>query len=287
MNFLKTNIEPINANPWSEISSFKKVGEGTTANVFKVLNSSGQIFALKEFKINLPLIDILEEYSKTVLSENKNVASSYALYHFNNQYSILLEYLDMTLFKFINDWERDNENLIGYIIKQILIGVEFIHRNYSIHRDLKADNILVNRRGEVKVADFGLCAQLYRDRDERDTVAGSPLWSAPEIIKGKKYTSKCDIWSIGMICFELIDGVPVYSDCKNYFELSMKIDRDPEPRIPDTWSSCFQEFVGFCLKKDPELRMTAAELLKTDFMNGVDDDSGKELLASLIQMRLE
>jgi serine/threonine protein kinase len=284
---LKKNIEPIKANPWSEFTKVEKIGEGSTANVFKVANSSGQVFALKEIKVNSQMMMVFEEYNKTVLCENENVIKSFALYLFNSQYSILLEYMEMTLFNLIDTWERDDENIMAYILKQILKGLEFIHNGYSIHRDLKADNILINHLGEVKISDFGLCAQLFRDKDQRETFAGSPLWTAPEILKAQKYTSKCDIWSVGMICFELISGVPAYSDCKNMIELSLRIDKEPEPRIPETWSKSFQEFVSFCLKYEPNDRLSASELLNTKFMKRVNEVSAKDRLASLVQRKLE
>ena len=237
--------------------------------------------------MNIQTLDIYAEYSRTVLCENTNIIKSFALYRFNSKYSILLEYMDMTLFNLIDTWEKNDENLMGYIIKQILKGLEYIHNSYTIHRDLKTGNILINHLGEVKISDFGLCAQLFRDRDERETMAGSPLWTAPEVLKGKKYSSKCDVWSMGMICFELIDGVPAFSDSVNMFDLSMKVSKGSEPRIPETWSQDFQDFVASCLKFDPDERLSAAELLNTNFVKKVNELSAKDKLGLLVQRKLE
>ena len=90
-----------------------------------------------------------------------------------------------------------------------------------------------------------------------------------------------------MICFELIDGVPAFSDSVNMFDLSMKVSKGSEPRIPETWSQDFQDFVASCLKFDPDERLSAAELLNTNFVKKVNELSAKDKLGLLVQRKLE
>jgi serine/threonine protein kinase len=202
-------------------------------------------------------------------------------------HSLLQEYMDMTLLQFLQNWQRDNETIMAYIILQIVKGIQFIHSLFVIHRDLKAENIYVNFQGDVKIGDFGLSAQLCREKDERETVAGSPLWNSPEIINGRKYKCSCDIWSLGIICFEVISAVTPYSNCKNFVELAAKINKGPEPRIPENFSQDFQEFVRLCLQNDPGRRASAGDLLSTNFLRRVDEVSVKEEFAELVKAQIQ
>lgn len=98
------------------------------------------------------------------------------------------------------------EDVIAYILHQILIGLVALHSKRQIHRDLKSDNLLFNYEGEIKLADFGFAIQLTKDRLNRKSIVGTPAWMAPELIKKEDYDEKVDIWSLGMVAFELFEG---------------------------------------------------------------------------------
>ena len=85
-------------------------------------------------------------------------------------------------------------------------GVETLHKKKRFHRDLKSDNILLSKNGNVKIADFGFAAQLTREKERRNTLVGTPCWMAPEVVRKNDYTEKVDIWSIGVIMLELLNG---------------------------------------------------------------------------------
>ena len=95
--------------------------------------------------------------------------------------------------------EKIPEDIIAYILKEILIGLGALHCRRQMHRDLKSDNILINSSGEVKIADFGFAIQLTKERDNRVSLVGTPAWMAPELIQKQKYDESVDIWSLGMV----------------------------------------------------------------------------------------
>lgn len=252
--------------------------------MYQVCNrESGNLFALKE--ICLATSDresIIEEFAKSVLSPCQNVVTCYALYKFNDYYAILLELMDITLMDLFKFWVNRQEHLVAYILREVTKGLVYIHRNYNIHRDIKSENIFINNRGNVKIGDFGLSAQLTQERDYRETFAGSPLWTAPEILNMSRYNESIDIWSLGIVCFELAEGTTPYSESRNMVELRLNIERRAEPTISQRWSPHFQQFISFCLRKRPEDRRRATELLETEFLRNVNEVQAQHDLSELI-----
>ncbi|NXY13478.1 PAK3 kinase, partial [Atrichornis clamosus] len=100
------------------------------------------------------------------------------------------------------------EGLIAAISQECLKALDFLHSKKVIHRDVKSDNILLGLDGSVKLTDFGLCAQLTPERRRRSTMLGSPYWVAPEIVKRQEYDTQVDIWALGIVAIEMMDGEP-------------------------------------------------------------------------------
>ncbi|NWW74936.1 PAK3 kinase, partial [Climacteris rufus] len=100
------------------------------------------------------------------------------------------------------------EGLIAAISKECLKALNFLHSRNVIHRDVKSDNILLGMDGSVKLSDFGLCAQLTPERRRRCTVLGSPYWVAPEMVRMEEYDTQVDIWALGIVAIEMMEGEP-------------------------------------------------------------------------------
>lgn len=198
------------------------------------------------------------------------------------------------------------EEVIRCILKQALAGLNYLHVNGCIHRDIKSANLLVDDDGTVLLGDLGVAANLDDDessaaastadgmkvtnaiskgaapvarhpplsrrRGKRKSFVGTPCWMAPEVISQKHYDAKADIWSLGITAIELARGRAPHSRDPP-FKVLMKILQEASPTIDresgaHRYSKAFKEFVDSCLEKDPSKRPTAAELLGLPFFKG-------------------
>lgn len=152
----------------------------------------------------------------------------------------------------------------------VLKSLVFIHQNDLVDRDIKGRNILVDKEGNIKLCDFGICKTYHKD-NMKHIRGGSPYWMAPEILKKEEYDQTIDIWALGITCVELAENEPPY------FKLSPKevmkqIIKSPPTGLNDKskWSYEFNDFISCCLKEDRFKRPSAEELLKHDFITMVD-----------------
>ncbi|XP_064031996.1 serine/threonine-protein kinase PAK 3-like [Pogoniulus pusillus] len=159
------------------------------------------------------------------------------------------------------------EEQTAAICRECLQGLDFLHSNSIVHRDIKSYNILLGMDGAVKVADFGLCVQLTCEKSKMRECVGTPHWMAPEVVKREPYGPKVDIWSLGITAIEMAEGEPPYSH-EQYSRVGTLIATkgSPELQNPGQLSAELLDFLQHCLEVDVQRRWSAKELLEHPFV---------------------
>lgn len=269
------------------INMNKLVGEGASGSVVKVSCKSsngttgkttnegdddGPVVAIKKMllaeqpKLELILTEI--EVMKSLHHPNiVNYIESY-LTNFEQELWVVMEYLDGGSLTDICTETVLRVPQIAGICAKCVDALAFLHRRGIIHRDIKSDNVLLGLRGEVKLIDFGFCAQTA----ERKTMVGTPYWMAPEVVSKQPYSFKIDVWSLGILVIEMIDGVPPYLDESPVRALFLiSTNGTPKVKEEDRMTPGLKSFLDRCLVVKAEDRASSQELLSHDFLNEAED----------------
>ena len=211
------------------IFSRKKIGKGAFSVIYKGTHRlTKKIYAIKEISYeNLNKIKhtIKREFTVMKKLNHPNIIKLHEVFFDNdnkNVYLVLDYYERGDLCNFL-DGKPLKEKYAKKYMRQLASGLKYLHENNIIHRDLKLKNILVTNSNDIVISDFGFA----RDGDSNtmfDTLCGSPMYMAPEIMNHKVYDNKSDLWSVGVIMYELLFGTTPYH-AKNMIELMKKIKR--------------------------------------------------------------
>jgi len=198
--------------------TMKKIGEGTYGVVYKAKDRvTGEIIALKKIRLEAEDEGIpstaIREISLLKELQHPNIVRLYDVVHTEHKLTLVFEFLDQDLKKYLDvcDSGLDLPILKSFLF-QLLTGVAYCHHHRVLHRDLKPPNLLINREGQLKLADFGL-ARAFGIPVRSYTHEVVTLWyRAPDILMAsRRYSTPVDMWSIGCIFAEMVLGRPLFS----------------------------------------------------------------------------
>ncbi|MCJ8731690.1 hypothetical protein PDJAM_G00202370 [Pangasius djambal] len=263
-------------DPLEDYEVIQRIGSGTYGDVFKARNiKTSKMAAIKIVKLDPgdDITSIQQEITTMKECKHKNIVAYYGSYHRNTKLWICMEYCGGGSLQDIYHVTGPlKEKQIAYICRETLQGLNHLHKTGKIHRDIKGANILLTERGDVKLADFGVAAEISATAAKRKSFIGTPYWMAPEVAAVEKkggYNHLCDIWAVGITAIELAELQPPMFDLhpmKALMLMSKSSFQPPKLKDKAKWSAGFHSFVKMCLTKNPRKRPTAETLLQHSFV---------------------
>ncbi|CAJ1086507.1 mitogen-activated protein kinase kinase kinase kinase 2 isoform X2 [Xyrichtys novacula] len=263
-------------DPLDDYELIHRIGCGTYGDVFKARNiRTSELAAIKIVKLDPgdDITSIQQEITMMKECKHKNIVAYFGSYHRNTKLWICMEYCGGgSLQDMYHVTGPLKEKQIAYVCRETLQGLYHLHETGKMHRDIKGANILLTERGDVKLADFGVAAEISASVAKRKSFIGTPYWMAPEVAAVEKkggYNHLCDIWAVGITAIELAELQPPMFDLHPMRALMLmsKSNFQP-PRLKDKskWSAGFQSFVKMALIKSPRKRPSAETLLQHPFV---------------------
>mmetsp|Transcript_3705 Transcript_3705/g.11181 ORF Transcript_3705/g.11181 Transcript_3705/m.11181 type:complete len:499 (-) Transcript_3705:1772-3268(-) len=244
----------------------ERIGRGSFGEVWRGQDrQTGEVVAIKVIDLDQAedeIDDIVQEIKVMALCESAFVTQYYGSHVSGSQLYIIMEYVGGGSILDMMDAFPLTEPYIKTILHDVLRGLDYLHTEGKIHRDIKAANVLLAEDGAVKLADFGVAGQITATMSKCCTFVGTPFWMAPEVIQQQNYDCKADIWSLGITALEMCLGEPPHADVHPMKVLLLIPDMEPPQLQGGKWSAEFRDFVGCCLKRSAPERPTAQELLQ-------------------------
>eukprot|EP01119_Soliformovum_irregulare_P020581 TRINITY_DN668_c1_g1_i1.p1 TRINITY_DN668_c1_g1~~TRINITY_DN668_c1_g1_i1.p1 ORF type:complete len:2026 (-),score=563.43 TRINITY_DN668_c1_g1_i1:45-6122(-) len=250
------------------------IGQGSFGNVYKAIHlSSGEAYAVKEMRVvGNQLEEMMIETEILRQCKSPYIISYFGSFIRESNFLIIMEYCSVGSVRDVMELLRKplSEQQTVCIGNSVLHALAYLHGHRKIHRDIKTENILLNHKGEAKLADFGVSRTLGSTLSKRHTTIGTPYYIAPEVIERDSggYGNKADIWSLGITLLECVEMYPPHYEMDPMRALFL-IPTLPSPSLksPHIFSSRFNDFLNRCLIKDPDHRASANELLQHSLMS--------------------
>lgn len=277
------------SDPSDVFESIETIGKGNYGVVVKARNKeTGDIVAIKQTMLNemLDVESAIREIRVLQSCNHRNVVRYYGTYRTTSALWVVMEYCDGGSIDLVRKVLKHNlpESLIAYILHETLLGLQYMHSNHKIHRDIKGGNILFTSKGDVKLADFGVTAELNHTLSRRNSSWGTFLYMAPEVLVESDYDEKADMWSLGICTLEMAEGVLPFSRMKHYPLIEL-LTKKPPPTLQhkDRFSPQMNVFIRRLLTQDKHSRPSAATMLSDSFLLHRDYSALREELADLVK----
>ena len=262
------------------------VGRGSFGKVYRARRkATGKEDAVKVIPMNENegLEDVKREVSILKDCDSPHIVSYRGCYFTGTELWISMEFCGGGSVEQITSTTEEplREDQIARVCSEALKGLQYLHQHSKIHRDVKGGNILLTDSGQVKLADFGVSAQLATTLSQRNTFVGTTYWMAPEVILERQYDGRADIWSLGITAIEMAELAPPHHNLHPMRAL-FQIPKGPPPTLSKrgNWSTEFDDFVRACLVKDSNLRLQAWQALKLPFL---EQEGGTACLLEAIE----
>ncbi|KAI5778182.1 kinase-like domain-containing protein [Geopyxis carbonaria] len=255
-----------NADPTKLYRNLNKIGQGASGGVYTAYtNVSNKCVAIKQMNLEQqPKKDlIINEILVMKDSKHRNIVNFMDSFLHRGDLWVVMEYMEGGSLTDVVTFNIMSEGQIAAVCRETLQGLQHLHSKGVIHRDIKSDNILLSLDGNIKLTDFGFCAQINESMMKRTTMVGTPYWMAPEVVTRKEYGRKVDIWSLGIMAIEMIEGEPPYlteSPLRALYLIAT--NGTPDLKEPEILSRELKEFLALALEVSPDQRASAGELLQ-------------------------
>uniref|UniRef100_A0A3Q3WCZ8 non-specific serine/threonine protein kinase n=1 Tax=Mola mola TaxID=94237 RepID=A0A3Q3WCZ8_MOLML len=265
---LQMVVDP--GDPRTYLDHYIKIGEGSTGIVcIATVKTTGKLVAVKKMDLRKQQRRELLFNEVVIMRDyhHENVVEMYNSYLVGDELWVVMEFLEGGALTDIVTHTRMNEEQIATVCLSVLKALSVLHAQGVIHRDIKSDSILLTHDGRVKLSDFGFCAQVSKEVQRRKSLVGTPYWMAPELISRLPYGPEVDIWSLGIMVIEMVDGEPPYFNEPPLKAMKMIRDNLP-PKLKNLHkvSPLLKGFLDKMLVRDPAQRATASEILKHPFL---------------------